>query len=867
MSIFADAIRTSLPPDPRSLVEGEVTSSITSGISFGSDPAKTLRVTVDNVQQVDPTTASSLGPNFDRFSVIESPNIFGVTGNLFQSGQDLVPIARISSNFGGTFIGDELTQINIGNLLQNPGQELSTFANNLSRSVESQARQGANSIARSVVQDVKDVLRGAVNTILDPAAAKTTNLGVTDSRLSYAFFGPVDASKKYSKGTVSTPVGPPSPPVGFQGVEPIINPHYVFRLNLVANGMSAGDDGAAQSRLLLDKESRMGVSSIGKKEVTLSAILTKFGGFSQKNPTPYRAADFLWLKHYNRIPLTRLITLRRYMFPIQDNLTRSPYLGGGTSRGGSWRIKGWGNNPISQMVTYFGGESGNDLGTILKISVGSSWSPTTGSKVNDIQLFSGQPVDALSLFDSSRVARLTAEIAKTGLSVPAGVASTILGGTAVEKLKGFASGINRAPKSANIDSMALASGILAYAGVIDKERFSGLGSYLDLFNPYAQGGYLSDLYREPYNRILSTQKRDPGLTGGVMGDGSVNIKFEYSLKSIGQINAKAAMLDIMANILATTHYRGSFWGGEARFYLNKGIFPLLDENQTIEFVKLIWSGNFDGATQKFEGIIKETFGNELPTVDAIRALLALRDANVNTPGNSGEVQNLDLGIGNADIAATATSNAAAAAGLISDKLKDIAAIDLLSGLFGLTDGGGNASIPAFQALRTGAPVGEWHLTVGNPFKPIAVVGNLICEGVEITFNDELGPDDFPTEMTATVKLKPGMSRANQDIESVFNDGFGPLYIPKPDLFEGGKGLEQVQEEISKQVARSGIFDFMGLLPETTVESLSNFQKITSNTDTILPSPHITRPDPERSADPKRDVNITGGSNNANQGGT
>ena len=120
-----------------------------------------------------------------------------------------------------------------------------------------------------------------------------------------------------------------------------------------------------------------------------------------------------------------------------------------------------------------------------------------------------------------------------------------------------------------------------------------------------------------------------------------------------------------------------------------------------------------------------------------------------------------------------------------------------------------------------------------------MIGNLICEGVDISFNNELGPDDFPTEMTATVRLKPGMSRANQDVESVFNDGFGPLYIPKPDLFEG-KELEQVQEEISKQVGRSGIFDFMGFLPESTVESLSNFHKITSNSETILPTPHISR---------------------------
>lgn len=847
MSIFADAIRTSLPIDPRSLEEGSVTSNISSGVSFGSDPARTLKTTVNNVLSVDPTTASTISPNFDRFSVLEYPETYGVTGNLFQSGQDLVPIANISSNFGGTFIGDELTQINVANLLQNPGTELSTLAKNLSNSVSSQTQQQTRSIARSVVQDLKDVFRGAVNSILDPAAARTVNLGVVDPRLSYAFYGPKDASPKYSKGQPKQDPPPrkddngnvspdPATPVGFRGVEPIINPHYVFRLNLVANGMSSGDDGEAQSRLLLDKEARMGVSSVGRREVTLSAILSRFGGFSQKNPTPYRAADFLWLKYYNRIPLTRLVTLRRYMFPIQDNLTRSPYLGGGTSTRGAWRINGWSNNPISQMVTYFGGESGNDLSSILKIAVGSKWQETSGSKVNDIQFFGGSPVDALTLFESSRVAGLGTGIAKT---LGSGISSAVLKGTSIDKLNDFFGSVRTGAKSTKLSSTELAAGLLALTGVIDKSRAVGIESYRDLFNPYAQGGYLSDLYREPYNRILSTQQRVPGLTGGVMGEGSINLKFEYSLKAIGHINAKAAMLDIMANILATTHYRGTFWGGEARFYLNKGLFPLLDEAQTIEFVKLIWTGNFDGAAQKFETLIKEAFGNKVPTVDAIKALLGLRDANITPPKNAGEAQNNTVVGG--DNTGTNTLNAASMSGNIPDKLKDIAAIDLLAGLFGLTDGGGNASIPSFQALRTGAPVGEWHLTVGNPFKPIAVVGNLICEGVDISFNNELGPDDFPTEMTATVKLKPGMSRANQDIESVFNDGFGAMYLPKPDLFEGGKAIEQVQEEISKQVARGGIFDFMGLVPESTVESLSNSFKIASNPETELPSPHISRP--------------------------
>lgn len=842
MAIFSNAAAASLAPDPSNLAEGQVTSTMSTGIGYGSDPARTVSGTIKNVSAVNPQTAGTVGPNFDRFSVLESPELFGVTGNLFRSAEDLVPIANIASNFGGTIVGDELTQINVANFLRNPGTELSTFAKNLSGRIQDSAEQQVKSFARSVVQDVKDVFRGTVNSILNPSAAATTNLGVVDSRLSYAFFGPRDANKRYAKGAKETagppnvdssgkPVGPPAVPVGYQGVEPILNPHYVFRLNTVANKLSSGDDGLAQSRLLLDKESRQGVSTVGKKEVTLSAILARFGSFSQKNPTPYRAADFLWLKHYNRIPLTRLITLRRYMFPIQDNLTRSPYFGAGTNRGGAFKFNGWSNNPISQMVTYFGGETGNNLSSIIKITARSSWTAQTESSIQDIKLMGGSSLDALSIFDSSRVAKLGTSLLKAPLSlIPS--ASAIFGGA--EKAKQVLSTFTREAKNAGLNNKELAAGALAITGVIDAKRFAGIEAYLDTFNPYARGGYFSDLYREPYNVIKTAQKRDSGLTGGVMTDNGITLKFEYSLKAIGHINAKAAMLDIMSNILATTHYRGSFWGGEARFYLNKGIFPLLDEAQTVDLVRNIWRGDIGGATQAFQKILKESFGDKV--VEGLGALLALREANTTVPSKTGEAQAQTI----AGQASAQTNLNADRLNLgISDKLQELAAVDLLAGLFKLTGADGNSAIPQFQALKTGAPVGEWHLTVGNPFKPIAVIGNLVCTGVDISFNDEMGPDDFPTEMTAEVYLKPGMSRANQDIESVFNDGFGPLYIPKPDLFEG-KGFEQVKEEISKQVGKQGVFDFMALdTPGSVLSTLSNATTFSADD---LPSPHIQRYD-------------------------
>ncbi len=78
-----------------------------------------------------------------------------------------------------------------------------------------------------------------------------------------------------------------------------------------------------------------------------------------------------------------------------------------------------------------------------------------------------------------------------------------------------------------------------------------------------------------------------------------------------------------------------------------------------------------------------------------------------------------------------------------------------------------------RSFLDGRAVGEWHLTVGNPMDPIAVIGNLCMSTTTITFSESLGLDDFPTEVKFKVILKHGRDRAKQDILSMFNLGGGP----------------------------------------------------------------------------------------------
>ena len=110
-------------------------------------------------------------------------------------------------------------------------------------------------------------------------------------------------------------------------------------------------------------------------------------------------------------------------------------------------------------------------------------------------------------------------------------------------------------------------------------------------------------------------------------------------------------------------------------------------------------------------------------------------------------------------------------------LKNLAS-GALQGLFGNLLGGnvgvtGSAQLPT--ALLSGKPTGYWHVTVGNPLDPIAMMGNMSVTKTSVQFNDVLGYDDFPTEIKFTVDLEHSMPRDNGAIENMFNGAKGRFY--------------------------------------------------------------------------------------------
>ena len=277
-------------------------------------------------------------------------------------------------------------------------------------------------------------------------------------------------------------------------------------------------------------------------------------------------------------------------------------------------------------------------------------------------------------------------------------------------------------------------------------------------DPYENGPYENRI-KGPVNRIDSVKKREPGLEFKMEG---LNLVFEYVARPVGGVNPKAALLDILANFFVMGSASAIFFGGQHRFMGQPAKYPFLGGNNGIEKWyrgdPIGWSGD---AVKSFTNSVKVGGSGLFESAKAFFSNLFSGGGD----GIFGAVEGLFTGA-----SGNVLKNAIAS--------KTAGQIPYLSGL---------------RALLIGEPVGEWHLTIGNPLNPIALIGNLICTTMDVEFNEELGPDDFPTEMKITIHLEHGMARDADSISSIFNRGYGRIY----DLPDGFRGTADGQTKVDK----------------------------------------------------------------------
>jgi hypothetical protein len=499
----------------------------------------------------------------------------------------------------------------------------------------------------------------------------------------------------------------------------------------------------------------------------LIAGQTKGEMASAMSPTPYTARDFLWCKYYGKVPNNRMVTLRRYHMPVEDNLKISPEKGPLI--------------PLAQAVTWYGADVGNAIGSILPLGWGLNWAPKN-AKVQDIQ---GNEITIEELLSALGVSNTKNEAT---------------GKTLVDVLK---------------------TQIFSGNGKVDILKLAGYDKSIQEYikSAYSDDGPYWNRILGPVNVIDSTQIRSRGFTEGIT---DVTLNFEYSLRSFGAggdkgINPKIAFLDLISNFLSLTYNSAPFWGGGSRYFQKTGVsIPGLDmENQILE-------GDVLGAIQVGIEQLSTIAGRNVQQLISLATSAlsgALTDKQVQA-----ERKKLDLSFEqgkNVDPQTLKNLQDQAAntpgldpsmpfAKLLAPRIGELLQKPLI-----------------YRSVLDGRATGEWHITVGNPMNPWAVMGNLLLKSVKVTFDENLSIDDFPTEVKFAVTLGHGRPRAKQDIESIFNLGNGALGFSKvspPSSAYNSYGETSSNRLNSAYGAESGLVDEGDAIP---IEGARNTNGVSS----------------------------------------
>jgi len=438
---------------------------------------------------------------------------------------------------------------------------------------------------------------------------------------------------------------------------------------------------------------------------------------------PYFWKDFLYCKYYGHIPNNHMITLRRFPSPMRDNLS----LPAKVKNSDAYKVKGAGQ-PVAQAVTWWGGNTANTLDSILKFTTGLVWAPYTGLDKVD------QNSQNQGIFKSI-----------SDNQILNGITSKIPGFSAITKAA-------EAVVSASDSGFNETTNAKINFALRDKAEL--------------EGGPLSKFIWTSVDTITKATMRGRGLNGAYL---PFDIKFHYELTSVGEVNTKATMIDILGNLLGLCTNYGQFLTPEIRY--NNG-FPAFN-----------FPGGDAGLNQFYSDPVKY-----------IKSLILY-----STDPNSTSADPA------AGTAAGAVSQVKKSTDFLNNALKNLEGQsegDVKSGLLKILDSNEfnnlvktgladnfikNVYMP--QLVLTGAPTGEWHLVVGNPCNPIAMIGNLICLSLSVNFSETLGPDDFPTELIATITLQNATERERGQIESMFNRGGGRLYQSSAPVYSNSQSLE------------------------------------------------------------------------------
>ncbi len=212
---------------------------------------------------------------------------------------------------------------------------------------------------------------------------------------------------------------------------------------------------------------------------------------------------------------------------------------------------------------------------------------------------------------------------------------------------------------------------------------------------------------------------------GVIGKFQVKVKCAWEQKFINGVDPTFVYYDILRTIL-------SFGGSDARFYLGKN------------------EGLNEGLKNALNSLENDPFKLITDTISALSTEIdkikeSLRNFFSKDPNDVKKLTN-DL---NADQSSTALSSLEEATKIVTQTIALKYKIPILGIISALT----------------GLPSTPWHVTIGNPLRPIFCSGDMVCRDVSVKLGSQLSFNDLPSYIECEFSLE---SARNLGVDEIFS---------------------------------------------------------------------------------------------------
>jgi len=325
---------------------------------------------------------------------------------------------------------------------------------------------------------------------------------------------------------------------------------------------------------------------------------------------------------------------------------------------------------------------------------------------------------------------------------------------------------------------------------------------------------------------------------GVSCEFSITLKFVYEQKFISGIDPTIVFYDILNNLL-------TMGTSETTTYLGKNAKLADTFEQTLDSLSRGLDGIFE-IVGKIVNYLKETITG---IVDAIGKFFDKKEAATTDSGAD-------------DLTATTPTEA-------EDPLKSL--FDFAKGIVD--------DLIAYVAIRyrlpilgvvsalTGLPSAPWHVTLGNPFKPIFVSGDMLCDSVDIKLGSKLAFNDLPSTIEASISLKSARNLGLQEIMTKFLDGQirtsngSYMTLGSQTIYNGQATKSQIDTLFKgASLSRSGAVDLGAVVGSSSTDSQT---KVGNNND----EGKQINPDPNTSDNSLINIDKTLNTRSANQSNT